>query len=47
MTSLGLVSKFEPGLGLGLRGYSLDYITDNVPLNRRLAPFHLFSEVLA
>ena len=24
--SLGLVSKFEPGLGLG--GYSLDYITD-------------------
>jgi len=25
MTSLGLVSKFEPGLGLG--GYGLDYIT--------------------
>ena len=24
--SLGLVSKFEPGLGLG--GYGLDYITD-------------------
>jgi len=30
MTSLGLglVSKFEPGLGLGLGGYGLDYITD-------------------
>jgi len=25
--SLGLVSKFEPGLGLGLGGYGLDYIT--------------------
>ena len=24
---LGLVSKFEPGLGLGLGGYGLDYIT--------------------
>jgi len=23
----GLVSKFEPGLDLGLGGYSLDYIT--------------------
>jgi len=25
--SLGLASKFEPGLGLGLGGYGLDYIT--------------------
>ena len=24
----GLVSKFEPGLGLGLGGYGLDYNTD-------------------
>jgi len=28
--SLGLVSKFEPGLGLGLGGYGLDYITANL-----------------
>jgi len=27
---LGLVSKFGPGLGLGLGGYGLDYITDNL-----------------
>jgi len=26
--SLGLVSKSQPGLGLGLGGYGLDYITD-------------------
>jgi len=26
--SLGLVSKFEPGLGIGLGGYGLEYITD-------------------
>jgi len=25
---LGLVSKFEPGISLGLGGYGLDYITD-------------------
>jgi len=30
LPGLGLVSKFEPGLGLG--GYGLDYITGNVPL---------------
>jgi len=28
--SLGLVSKFEPGLGLGLGGYGLDYITERL-----------------
>jgi len=26
-TFLGLVSKFEPGLGLGHGGYGIDYIT--------------------
>jgi len=28
MTNHGLVSKFKPGLGLGLGGYGHDYITD-------------------
>jgi len=27
--TLGLVSKFEPGLGLGVGGYGLDYITES------------------
>ena len=34
---LGLVSKFEPGLGLG--GYGLDYITDTKSSQRELVKF--------